>query len=162
MIFADFSEALISEPPTIELAQSLRLYGQFVGAWSMDATFFLEDGETKTGVGEIHFSWILGGTAVGDTWVLPGIFHGCAIRSYDSKMDAWHIMWTSPKTNTVFRMLGRSVGNEIVQTVTTEDGVSVRWLFTDISSDAFTWIGSRKKSAGEDLRVYAEAKARRI
>ncbi|RUW60755.1 hypothetical protein EOA28_36680, partial [Mesorhizobium sp. M2A.F.Ca.ET.067.02.1.1] len=66
-----FAEALHSDDPIPDLAEKLKLYGRFIGAWTFDATRILEDGTKLTGRGEVHFGWVLEGRALQDVWILP-------------------------------------------------------------------------------------------
>jgi hypothetical protein len=97
------------------------LFGQFVGDWVGEATFFKDDGsEVPGGKGEVHFAWILGGRAIQDVWMIenpkskemnPG---GTTLRFYDPEGDSWQSTWVSPGQNTTLTFTGREVGEEIV------------------------------------------------
>jgi hypothetical protein len=56
--------------PFEEYSEKLMLYGQFVGSWDIDATWYAHDGTRRTGRGEWHFNWILGGRGIQDV-LLP-------------------------------------------------------------------------------------------
>lgn len=44
-----------------------------------------------------------------------GDYYGTTLRVYDPGLDAWHILWSDPLTQTYQRQLGRARGNDIVQ-----------------------------------------------
>jgi hypothetical protein len=170
---SSFAEVLHSADPAPDHAEKLNLYGRFVGAWSFDAKRFPEDGKVLTGRGEIHFGWVLEGRAIQDVWILPArdagptpslgnwTFFGTTLRVYDPGLDAWHIMWSDPRTQYYSRQLGRTEGDNIVQQGADDTGSTVRWSFTDITDDAFRWIGERSHDNGATWRLEVEFLARR-
>jgi hypothetical protein len=38
----------------------------------------------QRGCGEIHFSWVFGGWAIQDIWIIPGLFDGTTLRGLRS------------------------------------------------------------------------------
>ena len=87
---------LLTDHPSPDRAEQMKLYGWLIGAWRMDAVIHRDDGSTHTGQGDIAFGWVLEGRAIQDVWVLPGVFHGTTLRVYDPGLDAWHILWSDP------------------------------------------------------------------
>jgi len=152
------ADALHAPGPAPDMADQMALYGWLVGRWEMDAVLHRDDGSTHLGRGTIAFGWVLGGRAVQDVWVLPGVFHGTTLRIYDPGLDAWHILWNDPVRQVYVRQLGRARGKDIVQ----EDGGTTRWTFTDIEPDRFTWRGERSPDGGAAWQLLAEFRARRI
>ena len=57
-------KGLGADGPDPEFKEKLMLFGQFVGDWEIESEWFLPDGSTPRGKGEIHFEWILNGTAI--------------------------------------------------------------------------------------------------
>jgi hypothetical protein len=161
MSFLTFHDALVSAAAAPEKAASMQLYGQFIGSWSMAARLIGDDGSVVSGLGDIHFSWVLGGHSVGDVWTLPGIFQGCTLRTYDPTIDAWHIQWCSPAQQNHLRMIGRAQGNNIVQLGVNDAGWSIRWTFCEIDDSNFTWHGEKSASPDEQYRRIAEIHAQR-
>jgi hypothetical protein len=162
MRFGSFREALLGEGPAPELADKLALYGQFAGSWSMEARIRRDDGSQLTGSGEIHFGWVLGGRAVQDVWILPGVFHGTTLRVYDPAIDGWHILWNDPLRQAYPRMIGRARGPDIVQDGTGDGGAPIRWSFTRITRDSFVWVAERTPAGGGALELQTEISARRV
>jgi len=159
---ATLADVLIAAGPAPEHADKLALYGQFVGAWTMDAVVHTDDGQRHEAQGEIHFGWVLGGRAVQDVWILPGFFHGTTLRIYDPGQDAWHILWSDPLKQYYTRQLGRAEGRDIVQHGRFDDATTIRWRFTEITPDSFHWIGDRSRDDGASWQVQADFRARRI
>jgi len=142
-------DALHEDGPAGPDTERLHLYGQFVGSWDVTWAGIGTDGRPVTALGELHVGWVLGGRAVQDVWIVPGrgapgavqsplAFHGSAIRFYDRALGAWRCTWIDPLMGRVRRFVGREVDGDIVM-LCSEDEPQLRWRFTDITTDAFTW-----------------------
>ena len=109
---AGFLATLTVDAPAADRAHKMRLYGRFVGSWELMVTRFNEDGSTRQAPGEWHFALVLEGRAVQDVWIVPtrgalrqktppqGLFYGTTLRTYDPRIDAWHIQYTDPASQT--------------------------------------------------------------
>jgi catechol 2,3-dioxygenase-like lactoylglutathione lyase family enzyme len=93
--------------------------------------------------------------------ILPGFFHGTTLRIYDPGLDAWHILWSDPLRQYFTRQIGRAKGSDIVQEGRNDAGQPTRWSFTDITADAFCWIGERSLDGGATWQRQAVFLARR-
>jgi hypothetical protein len=66
--------------------------------------------------------------------------------------------WIDPLMSRVRRFIGREVGGDIVM-LCSEDEPQLRWRFTDITKDAFTWRGEISRDGGatflpdEEMRI---------
>lgn len=168
-----FIEALQAQAPFAMHADRLALYGRFVGAWFFDARRWTDDGKLLTGRGEIQFGWTLEGRAIQDVWILPArdagpspelgpwTFYGTTLRIYDPGIDAWHILWSDPRTQYHSRQTGRADGADIVQIGSDDSGARTRWRFTEITDESFRWLGERADGDG-GWRLQVEFLARRI
>ncbi len=78
------------------------LFGQFIGDWNIiEARYVQADGTCAKMKGEVHFGWILGGTAIQDVWMGSRegekvTLFGTTTRFYDTKIEAWRSTWLSP------------------------------------------------------------------
>jgi hypothetical protein len=155
-------EALHDGGPAAEHADRLMLFGRFVGSWNLAWTGAGTDGRPATMTGELHVGWVLGGRAVQDIWVVPGrgqqgqgqppmAFHGSTIRFYDHAIDAWRSTWIEPVNARVRRFIGRPVEGDIVL-LSDEDDPQLRWRFTDITPDSFTWRAESSLDGGATWR----------
>jgi len=166
-------EALHCAGPAPDRADKLSLYGFLVGRWDMDFVSRKADGARLTGQGEIHAGWVLEGRGIQDVWMIPpraarrpdlpvdGNFYGTTLRIYDPGIDAWHILWSDPVKQYYSRQIGRADGKDIVQLGTDDSGAKVRWRFTEITSDAFHWIGEQSPDGGASWQIVIEFFARR-
>ncbi len=148
------SDALHAAGPSGRYADELMLFGRFVGSWAL--VWF--GPESATAIGELHFGWVLGGRAVQDVWIVPGpgqpgeghpplAFHGSTLRFYDAGIGAWRSTWIEPINGRVRRFIGREDGEDIVL-LSDEEEPQLRWRFTDIRPDSFTWLGEISYGAG--------------
>ena len=162
-------EALHVDGPARQYAEQLGLYGRFVGSWDVTWAAIGPDGRPVTARGELHSGWVLGGRAIQDVWMMPGrgvrdvehaglSFHGSALRFFDAGLGAWRCTWIDPVMSRVRRFIGREVDGDIVM-LCTEDEPQLRWRFTDITRDAFTWRGEISHDGGatfmpdEEMRI---------
>jgi hypothetical protein len=175
------SAALHAPGPWPEYADKLMLFGQFVGVWDVDITFFGRDGAvTSEGRGEWLFGWTLEGRAVQDVLIRPprteraelgaqDVAHaavddfweyGTTVRVYDPQLDAWHVTWIAPVQGRGARLIARPDGDEIVLEGTEEE-VTFRWVFSEITDDSCLWRGSASDDGGETWIVLQEMRLRR-
>ncbi len=148
-------EGLAAQGPNSEFKEKSELFGQFVGDWDIiEDRFFEPEGTESVLEGELHWRWILDGRAVQDVWMfydkdahrlIPG---RTTVRFYDPKIDAWHSTWISPIQAAAVSFIGRKIGNEIVLEGKDLDGDLLKWIFSEIKSDSFTWREERSKDGG--------------
>ncbi|MBN1319227.1 MAG: ribose 5-phosphate isomerase B [Thermoleophilia bacterium] len=151
--------------PAPEHAEKLMLYGQFVGSWDIECTWYEREGSARTASGEWHFGWILGGRGVQDVLFPSGVSrdqYGTTIRGYDTASDTWHICWMQPWGGEFVYLVGRAVGDRIVQEVEgPHPGRLERWSFTEITPRSFVWLGEVSSDDGLKWFVEQEMRARR-
>ncbi len=161
-----FSQALLAAAPALDRAEKMMLYGQFIGSWEGTVIVHRPDGQRFENSCEVHFGWILGGRAIQDVWIAPSRqtrvpgaedgMYGTTLRVYDPKQDQWEITWIDPVRRNFNRMLGRPVGNEIIQEYRDETGNICQWCFTDIHPDSFHWISRESKDERITWNLTAE------
>ena len=136
---------LEADEPYQEYEDKLMLYGQFVGSWKMDATWFDPKGGQQHGKGEWHFAWVLGGRGIQDVLFAEGApshQYGTTLRCYDPALDAWHITWMQPYGGEYVHLTGRKIGDRIVnEGVGSDSNRRRRWSFSEITPDSFLWRG---------------------
>jgi hypothetical protein len=158
--------------PAREHAGKLMLFGRFVGSWHLEWAGTGTDGQPASMTGELHFGWVLGGRAVQDVWIVPGrsqpgegepplAFHGSTIRFYDPAIDAWRSTWIEPVNGRVRRFTGRPSDGDIVL-VSDEEDPQLRWRFTDITADSFTWRAESSSDGGASWHFDEQMLATRV
>jgi hypothetical protein len=152
--------------PDPEYAEKLMLYGQFVGRWDIAATWIKAGGERSHASGEWHFSWILGGRGIQDVLFRKNASprtYGTTIRCYDSESDLWHVAWMQPYGREFVHLIGRQIGDRIVQEGTAADPVRrERWSFTEIRRNSFLWLGEASCDGGVTWVLKQEMRGNRI
>jgi hypothetical protein len=158
---AAFVDALAaSAAPSPEM----QLYARFVGSWTGRCVVHLPDGATRESPAEAHFALVLEGRAVQDVWIAPARaargdapsrMYGTTLRVYDPAERVWRITWLDPVQQLEMRMIGRAVGDDIVQEALA-DGVRTQWCFTEIRPDSFHWIARRAAAASDAWTITAE------
>lgn len=169
------SDSLQTDRPASDRAGKMDLYGWLIGSWDLDVTEFQQDGSTRRRRGEWHFAWVLEGRAIQDVWIVPprgarehedaaanANYYGTTLRTYNPKIDAWHIEWTDPVSQTYLTMIGRQQGDDIVQTGTDSMGNLRRWSFSEIMPTSFRWRGEVSGDRGETWQRHIEFIARRV
>ena len=169
-------EALHADLPEAAVADQLQLYGQFVGAWSLQVEAKFIGGSHIHAEGEALFDWVLEGRAIQDVFIIPARDYrrgkpanwwryGSTIRWYDPTIEAWHITFYDPARRVELRQIGRVIGDEIVQTGVDDAGLWRRWRFTEITTHSFLWLGEVSWDRGGswtlELRMAARRDARR-
>lgn len=151
---------LESTGPDQKYKDELMLFGQFVGDWDIVECRFLKDNGTWGSTsGELHWGWILEGTALQDVWYgVAGDAHestemGTTVRFYDPAIKAWHSIWISPSQNTIRSFIGKKVGNEIVLSTEEPEGKLEHWIFYDISENSFRWRAEQSVDNGKSWTV---------
>jgi len=141
-------EALGAGGPHPANADRLMLFGRLVGAWDVDYTVIAANGSRTTRPAEWLFGWVLQGRAVQDVLLCPPrgtggeTFEcGTTLRFYDAESDVWQVTWVTPPYRAVVRMVAGAENGGIVLRGQTESGRRLRWTFTDMSDDRFTWRG---------------------
>jgi len=157
---------LSASAPYTDYADRLMLYGQFVGARKMEAIWHSPDGSAKKGGGEWHFAWILGGRGIQDVLFADGApshKYGTTLRCYDPSIDAWHITWMQPYGGEYVHLIGRKVGDRIVQeSQGTDPQQRERWSFTEITPHSFLWLGEVSRDGGANWFLEQEMRGKRI
>ena len=164
-------ENLHADAPASDRAKQMMLYGQFLGAWDGTLRYVDPEGTRHETSAEVHFGWVLEGRAVQDVWIAPSrinrkegerlLMHGSTFRVYDPQSDNWQITWIDPVKQVVNRMIGRKIGNEIVQEYRMDDGKRCQWMFTDITANSFHWVNRVSSDDGTSWEIRGEFFLRR-
>ena len=171
---AAFVETLLSEKGHPKHQEKLKPYEVLIGNWEFDWIGHKEDGSTWTVPGEWHFSWVLEGRAIQDNWICPktnlralGKYpdgeYGTTIRFYDFEEDCIKVIWIGPILSQLCIFKAQQIGNEIIQDeiVVGDKGKISRWVFRDISKNAFKWEAYISEDNQETWQINQEVHAKR-
>jgi hypothetical protein len=165
------ADALLADGPDPDYADALMLFGRLVGEWDLDWVAYDEDGQQVASErGEWIFGWVLEGRAVQDVWIIPARGrrgrpglpegeYGTTLRFYDPRLDAWLVTWNGPINRARRTFVARASGWDIVQDGDSEEGHALRWVFSDIEPDSFSWRSfsshdGEKWLLREEMRVH--------
>jgi len=164
-------KGLGADGPDPNLKDKLMLFGQLVGDWEIESQWFLPDGVTPVGKGEIHFRWILNGTAIQDVFSgrvenpppgFPSTGIGTTIRFYDPKIDAWRVTWIVPSGSVIQNFVAQAVGDEIILEGKTVDGkYPERWILSEITAHSFEWRAVESHDNEKTWQITQKISARR-
>jgi hypothetical protein len=155
--------------PAPSLARPLQAFGRFVGDWAL---YPPDPGPGASGpterVGSASFRWVLGGTAIQDVWgpldartgrTVPV---GTTVRFYDTRIRAWRSTWLCPYDRSARRFVGRAEPGRIVLRELDRPERAERWIFSEITPNAFRWHAEARPRKGAPRRVIEEYRIRRI
>jgi hypothetical protein len=161
-------KGLGAEGPDSNLKDRLMLFGQFVGDWDIAEARYLQGDRTWVEMkGEVHFGWILGGTAIQDVWMgcregsQKMVLFGTTVRFYDAKIDAWRSTWLSPLKRLVQTFIARKVRDEIVLELQNTNAYPEKWIFSEITSKSFRWHSEETHDKGKTWLLTEEMRIRR-
>ena len=164
-------KGLGAEGPDPALTEKLKLFGQFIGDWEIRSEWFRPDGTTVKGKGEVHYKWILKGTAIQDVWMgdietpppgVPRTAFGTTIRIYDPKLDAWQVVWVEPSASVIQTFTARQAGDEIVLEGKNQEGAPERWIYSEITPRSFQWRAEMFRDDQKTWELLQKISARRV
>lgn len=158
----DMVAALAAPGPHPSLGAEARTFDRVVGTWDADYSLHAEDGSVRHSKGEVRFSWVLDGYALEDMFISypkrPGDERsiGTTLRFFDSKTGVWRVIFVAPAYGVITTLEGGAEGDRIVLRGKDGDGASLRWSFSDIRDDSFTWRGEISRDGGKTWRLEEE------
>jgi hypothetical protein len=163
---------LAASRPDDDRVAGLNLFGQFIGSWDIEATFWDHDGNvTAERAGEWHFGWVLQGRAIQDVLISPPLDeqvrgtaaheYGSSFRLYDPRTDTWRVTWFAPVSGVIVDLVARRDGDEIVLDGSEPNGTLDRWVFSDIKPDTCTWTGYESTDEGRTWPLVERMRLRR-
>lgn len=146
-------DGLFASGPHPSLGDHADTYGRLMGSWEGEYRDFEPDGQVHSGEIEVHFAWVLQGLAVQDVWIAPARAqrqavdppadrdtYGSTLRVFDPAIGGWRLVWLNPRTGVRVDLVGRRVGDDIVNIGVYEDA-PIKWMFTEITEQSFVWQG---------------------
>jgi len=147
-----FAETLHVPGPHPSLGRHADTFGRLIGSWAGEYRD-RRPGETEeTGTMEVHFGWVLQGLAVQDTWIAPPRplragsplkrqTYGTTVRVFYPQDETWRAVWLNPVVGVRTDLIGRRVGDDIVQFCVSVDRPE-KWVFSAITARSFLWRAS--------------------
>ena len=166
-------EALAASGPHPDHRDELMLFGQFVGSWDLDVTWYEAGAAIRREKGEWHFAWVLEGRAVQDIWIVPPRVergarsdlyeYGSSMRFYDPAIGGWRSTWIGPMHGVVIPFIARGIGDEIVlEGRHADDDRPMRWVFSEISRERFLWRNTVSSDEGQSWTTQQDFVCRRV
>jgi hypothetical protein len=162
-------QGLGASGPVPSRREKLRLFGQFVGDWTIFPGKAAEDPSLrKVNDGEVHWRWALGGLGVQDVWghtdptTKRFVPQGSTIRFFDPELDAWRSTWISPYQGRVRTFIGRKERDEIVLRETGRGWRGELWIFSQIKRSSFRWRAETRYSSYGRRKVTQDYWIRRV
>lgn len=164
------AEALIAPGPTDAYPTRMRRFGQLVGSWQVTGSRLDEATDAWT---DRNFTWvvdyILDGRAVQDVEIEPSASHpsgfetvATAVRVYDPHAGVWRVSYFAPTTGEYCHLVATPYRTGVRQDGTRTDGKLIRWNFTSITADAFSWEGWLSDDEGRTWRLIERTEAVRL
>ncbi len=155
---------LVCEAPDASLGIHAETYGRLIGSWR--GTYRDPHVEREeTGPMEVHVAWTLQGRAVQDVWIAPlpaqptvtyrRRMYGTTLRVFDPATRTWRVDWWNPVRGSRLSLVGRRVGDQIVQTGYWDDRPQ-RWRFLDVTDRSFVWQAHQLDDDGEAWTLVTE------
>jgi len=168
-----FARDLHAEGPLPALREPLMTFGQFVGDWDMDITFYDDAGKVVFhGPGRWTFGWILDGRAIQDVITCgqlddpsrgaPGERRiGTTVRQLDTATGTWRVIFFGVSSGVLVVLKARPSDGRIVLEGSEGPGIRNRWIFSEIGPDRFRWRGEISHDDGATWRLEQEMFGRR-
>ena len=87
--------------------------------------------------------------------------YGTTIRVWDPRISAWRVTWINPISGRRDELIGRRIGDDVIQIGEHADGTHTRWRFLDLTRGSFRWVGDALEPDGNTWKLEAEFHARR-
>lgn len=161
---ANLASLLLADAPHPSRAADLHAFAHFIGSWDMTVRFFDVDGGCVfDGVGLWQFGWILDGRAIQDVLHYGALADleltgdrqlGSSLRFCDPNTKIWTVTWLGAVSGTYIHLQGQPCDDgRIVLRGEDTDGSDIRWTFSDITADSFTWTGETRPTSTHPWRV---------
>jgi hypothetical protein len=161
-----FSNVLVAQGPHASVGSHADTYGRLVGSWRGEIRVH-RAAPSPVGSVEVHFAWALEGRAIQDVWITPARhdrgsekaapleWYGTTLRVFDPKTGAWLATWTDPVSGHRIELVGHRQGDDIVQ-LATRGGRPIRWTFSNVQENSFSWYGHVLEFDGVTWRLEVE------
>ena len=169
---SNLMDALLAAPPSGAEPDGPGLFAPLVGSWEGTLAVRNPDGAWTMSAGALHFDWVLESRAIEDIWIFPDRTTtprstppdgpDAYVRCFNPGTRTWSIIRVSPANHAISMHQARADGDEIFVEGTTPEGHLQRWIFSDITGDAFRWRNILSRDHGRTWQVMDRVSARRM
>jgi hypothetical protein len=140
---------LWSDRRSDSLSPGQDIFGRFIGRWHIISTSFDQDsGEWTSSTAQWQFARILGGLGIQDILVDDDAVWGTTLRTWD-EAGGWRVVWFCPRASEhCVLAVTEYAADHIRMAGTQADGRPIRWEFSDITMNHFSWDGWCSDDAG--------------
>jgi hypothetical protein len=168
-----FLKALSATGPHPSLGHESETYGRVIGSWHGQMMEHFSSHVPQRRSVEAHFGWVLEGRAIQDVWITPVRsdrtrsnersvdWYGATFRVFDPKSGLWRVVWNDPASGQRIDLEGRRQGDDVVQ-LGVRAGRPIRWTFSDILADSFTWRGHALRDDGNSWSLEVDIRFERV
>lgn len=161
---------LASDAPHPGIPPEDQLFAPFIGSWDLEVEWFENGVMVNAERGEWHFAWVLEGRAIQDVWIVPpiaerhpgetGYEYGTSVRFHDPELGGWRSTWIGPVRKAVETFIAKRIGSEIVLEAQRSDRPAMKWVFSEIGEQSFSWHNFAQQGNGWDLTQRFRARRR--
>lgn len=141
-VSVNLQRSLTADGPALEVASELAVFGRFVGDWRVRNALYSE-ATREWSQNELlwTFAWILAGRGIQDVLVDDaGTALGTTVRTWDQRAG-WRVVWFCPRAAEHVVLTAEDLGDRIELAGVQADGRPVKWVFSGIATNGFTWDG---------------------
>lgn len=143
---ARFADALVSSGPSPEHPKRMTRFGQLVGSWHVRGRRLDEPtGEWRDRDFTWLVSWVMDGRAIQDLEVVEKDDReqtiAVAVRVYDPTAGIVRVSYFSPALNQYANLVAQGWRDGIRQDGTQNDERPIRWNFSEVSAQSYTFDG---------------------
>jgi hypothetical protein len=149
-VSVNLHRSLVADGPAREVAVELAAFGRFVGDWRVQNALFNESTRQWSESALLWtFDWIIAGRGIQDVLVdEAGTALGTTVRTWDERAG-WRVVWFCPRAAEHVVLTAHDLGDRIELAGVQADGRPVKWIFSAILADRFTWDGWCSNDDGE-------------
>jgi hypothetical protein len=162
-----FSDALVSSGPSPEHPKRMTRFGQLVGSWHVRGRRLEETtGEWRDRDFTWLVSWVMDGRAIEDLELVDSgkgpETVAVAVRVYDPTAGVVRVSYFSPALNQYANLVAQGWRDGIRQDGTQNDERPIRWNFSNVSEQSYTFDGWVSDDEGATWKLVEHLEGERL